>query len=116
MEVKVLTARSFAKVDVDGVSNTVRDVLKEIGQDPSTCTVRIDGSIVSDFEQILKGGETISAFNTKTIASAGVKGQYEVVDNPAPSQEPETSPETPTTDDDDTDDSGDEGEDTPPAS
>jgi len=74
-EVTVLTARSFAKVAVDGSTHTVEQVIREAGQDPTSCTVRINGTLCDDLSVVLVGGETISAFATKTIASAGVKGQ-----------------------------------------
>jgi hypothetical protein len=74
LEVNVLTARSFSKVAVDGVSNTVANAVTEAGHDIGTNVIRVDGRICEDTDRILKGGETISVFKTKTVATAGVKG------------------------------------------
>lgn len=73
-EVKLLTARSFSNIFINDTIKTVRDVLIEGGVSTDDATVRIDGELVTDLDREVHGGETISAFSTKTVASAGVKG------------------------------------------
>lgn len=74
-EVTVITARSYARVVLNGEINTVRGALKAAGiDDPDDYTVRVDGGLVTDLDCELKDGQHVSAFMTKTLASAGVKG------------------------------------------
>lgn len=73
-EVKVITARSFANVEIEPNVTTIHAAVAESGQKPEDCTIRIDGKLVTDTSATLEGGETITAFATKTVALAGVKG------------------------------------------
>lgn len=74
IEVKVMTARVFANVVLNG-ERTVRDALVGAGiANPDEMNVRIDGELSSDLNRELNGGESISAFSAKTVATAGVKG------------------------------------------
>lgn len=72
-EVTVITGKTAVHIPLNGDVRTVADVLREanIKED---ATVRVNTKLVTDYSHQLEGGETVTAFLTKTVAQAGVKG------------------------------------------
>jgi hypothetical protein len=72
-EYKVLTARGFHNIAINGDPVTAADAVRAAGKDPETCTVRINNVLVTDMSHAVVVGDTVSVFETKQIASAGAK-------------------------------------------
>lgn len=74
-EVTLLTGRDAHHIGINGEVKTIADVLASVGI-TGDVTVRVNSELVTDHSRELRGGETITAFRTETVARAGVKGAH----------------------------------------